>query len=430
MLLLCLPVTAFAQSGLEEVVASDYPYLERLYQALHTNPELSFQEKETARRLAKELKGLGFKVTEGVGGHGVVAVLKNGEGPTLMLRTDMDALPVAEETGLPYASRRTMTEEGKTVPVMHACGHDTHMTWWVGAARRLVDLRDRWRGTLMMVAEPAEERGAGARALLRDGLYERFPRPDFVFGLHISAEQPAGRIAYTEGYTMANVDSVDLTVHGMGGHGAYPHKTVDPIVLSAQIVNGLQTLVSRNVEPLQAGVVTVGSIHGGLKHNVIPDRVDMQLTVRSFTDETRKLLLDGIHRVARGQAIAMGVPEDRLPEIRLRDEHTPALYNDPALTRRLVGVLKAQLGEEGVVAVDPVMGGEDFSEYGRTEPRVPIAFFWVGGVDPEKFEAAKAEGRPLPSLHSSKFAPLPRPAITAGVMTMTTVALELLGTGS
>jgi hippurate hydrolase len=281
-----------------------------------------------------------------------------------------------------------------------------------------------------MIAEPAEERGAGARAMLRDGLYERFPRPDFVFGLHISAEQPAGSIAYTEGYAMANVDSVDIAVHGVGGHGAYPHKTLDPVVLSAQIVNGLQTLVSRNIEPIEAGVVTVGSIHGGFKHNVIPDRVDLQLTVRSFTDETRKVLLDGIDRIVRGQAIAMGIPENLLPEVKLLDEHTPALYNDPALTQRLAGVLRERLGEERVVAVDPVMGGEDFSEYGRTEPRVPIAYFWVGGVDPDALEAAKASGQSLPSLHSAKFAPVPRPAITTGVITMTTVALELLGTGS
>jgi amidohydrolase len=427
-LLLLLPVAAAAAPDLDSAVKSDYGYLQNLYRFLHTHPELSFQEKDTSARLAGEMRGLGFAVTEHVGGYGLVAVLENGDGPTLMLRTDLDALPVEEETGLAYASTVTaVNEDGERVPVMHACGHDVHMTVWTGTARRLAALKDQWHGTLVMIGQPAEERGAGARAMLEDGLYERFPRPDFAFGMHDSADLPAGRIGYAPGYALASVDSVDVTVHGIGGHGAYPHKTKDPIVLSAEIINALQTLVSREIEPIQAGVVTVGSIHGGFKHNVIPDRVDMQLTVRSYTDETRATLLDGIRRIARGQALSAGLPDDLLPDVTLLDEHTPALYNDPALTEQLAGVLKQRFGDDRVVKVDPVMGGEDFSEYGRTTPKVPIAFFWLGAVDPERYAAARAGGPPLPSLHSAEFAPLPEPTIETGVEAMTTVALELLG---
>jgi hippurate hydrolase len=264
--------------------------------------------------------------------------------------------------------------------------------------------------------------------MLEDGLFELFPRPDYVFGLHASAERPAGEIAWVPGYAMANVDSVDIAVHGAGGHGAYPHKTRDPIVLAAQIINALQTLVSRELQPGEAGVVTVGSIHGGLKHNVIPDRVDLQLTVRSYTDETRAILLDGIRRIAAGQARAMGMPEDRLPEVSVKDEFTPALYNDPELTARLVAVLQRELGADRVVQVEPVMGGEDFSEFGRTEPKIPIAYFWLGAVDPARFAEATAAGTSLPSLHSPLFAPLPEPTIRTGVQAMTAAALELLRT--
>jgi hippurate hydrolase len=423
-LCLCL-ICAFAVAA--EPVQDDDAYLGALYQHLHRNPELSFKEEKTAARMAKELRKAGFKVTMQVGGHGVVGVLENGAGPVVMLRADMDALPVPEQTGLSYASAVTTVDElGKTVPVMHACGHDVHMTVWTGAARRLAAMKDQWRGTLMMVAQPAEERGAGARAMLSDGLFELFPRPDYVFGLHVSAERPAGQVGWVSGYALANVDSVDIVVHGAGGHGAYPHKTKDPIVLAAQIINALQTLVARELPPGEAGVVTVGSIHGGAKHNIIPDRVDLQLTVRSYTDASRRLLLDGIRRIAEGQARAAGIPEDRLPEVTVKDEFTPALYNDPELTARLVTVLRSTLGSERLVEVEPVMGGEDFSEYGRVEPKIPIAFFWLGAVDPQTFERAAAEGATLPSLHSPLFAPLPQPTIATGVEAMTAAALELL----
>jgi hippurate hydrolase len=428
-LLVCLCLVSTVAVAAEPPV-DEYVQLEKLYQHLHRNPELSFKEEKTAARLAKELRQAGFKVTMKVGGHGVVGVLENGEGPVVMLRADMDALPVPEQTGLPYASAVTTVDDlGKTVPVMHACGHDMHMTVWAGTARRLAAMKDKWRGTLMMVAQPAEEKGLGAQAMLNDGLFELFPRPDYAFALHVSAERPAGKVGWVSGYALANVDWVDLTVHGQGGHGAYPHTTKDPIVLSAQIINALQTLVSRELKPGEAGVVTVGSIHGGAKHNVIPDRVDLQLTVRSYSDESRKLLLDGIRRVAENQARVAGMPEDRLPEMKVLDGFTPALYNDPELTTRLVGALERSLGPDRLVQVDPVMGGEDFSFYGRVEPKIPIVLFWLGAVDPEKVKAAEESGAVLPSLHSSQFAPLPEPAIRTGVDAMTAVALELLARG-
>lgn len=426
--LILLPGTLFAAADLGSSIEQDYPYLESLYIHLHRNPEISFQEKRTSARIAGELRQAGFEVTEHVGGYGVVGVMRNGAGPTILLRTDMDALPVREMTGLPYASKvKTVDDQGNEVSVMHACGHDIHMTVFVGTARRLKAMRNQWRGTLVMIAQPAEERGAGARAMLKDGLFSRFPRPDYNLGLHDNADAPAGTVLYTSGYAMANVDSVDITVHGIGGHGAYPHLTRDPIVLSAQIINALQTLVSREIPPIDAGVVTVGSIHGGTKHNIIPDAVHMQLTVRSYTDEVRDKLLNGIKRIAEYQARAMGIPEDKLPEVTIEDEHTPALYNDPELTKRMVAVLRKQLGDARVKETRPVMGGEDFSEYGRVEPRIPSVFLWLGAVAPAKYQQSIADGTPLPSLHSPLFAPLPKPTIETGVETMVTMAMELLG---
>ncbi len=421
-------ITAALLLSLATAAALAADTLPDLYRHLHANPELSFHESATADRLAAELRGLGFDVTQGVGGHGLVGVLRNGEGPTLMLRTDLDALPVREQTGLPFASRVMSTDDdGNTVPVMHACGHDIHMTVFVGTARELVAQRDQWSGTLVMIGQPAEERGAGARAMLADGLFERFPRPDFNLALHVHAGLPAGQLSYTPGYALASVDSVDVVVHGIGGHGAYPHTTRDPIVLASQIVLALQTLVSRTIAPTEAGVVTVGSIHGGTKHNIIPDRVDLQLTVRSYTDQTRQQLLDGIRRIAAGQAKAMGVPEDRWPEVRIQDESTRSTYNDPALTARLVPVFERVLGAEAVKPQAPVMGGEDFSEYGRTEPPIPSLIFWLGAVNPAAYARAQAEGASLPSLHSPFFAPDAEPTIEAGVRAMTAAARELLG---
>ena len=427
-ILMQLAFTVSADSTLKTAIHDDYPYLESLYTHLHMNPEISFQEENTSVRMANELRSLGFTVTEKVGGYGVVGVLKNGEGPTVLLRADMDALPILEKTGKPYASTATTVDEhGNTVSVMHACAHDVNMTVFTGTARRLTAMTDKWQGTLVMIAQPAEERGAGARAMLKDGLFERFPRPDYNLGMHVSASLPAGTVIHTKGYVMASVDSVDITVYGVGGHGAYPQRTKDPVVLSAQIINALQTLVSREIKPIDAGVVTVGSIHGGTKHNIIPDEVKLQLTVRSYTDETRAKLLDGIKRIARGQAIAMGLPDDKLPDVIIADESTPSTYNNPELADRIVNVLQAKLEDVPIIPGEPVMGGEDFSQYGRVEPKIPSLFLFIGGVYADKYAAARENGEVLPSLHSPFFAPDPEPTILTGVEVMTTSALELLG---
>ncbi len=412
-------------SILSKAIADDYSYLDALYKHLHTHPELSFQEEQSAARMRKELEDVGFDVTPNVGGHGLVAIMKNGAGPTVLIRADMDALPVKEMTGKPYASRVTAVEQtGQEVSVMHACGHDVHMTVFVGTARRLAKMKDQWQGTLVMIGQPAEERGAGAKAMLEDGLFERFPRPDYNIALHVSASLDAGRIAYVPGYALANVDSVDITVRGIGGHGAYPHATKDPIVLASQIVMGLQTIASREVDPQDPIVVTVGSIHGGAKHNVISDQVDLQLTVRSYSDETRDHILNSVERIATNTARAFGIPEDRLPIVEVKDEYTPATYNDPELTARLVNVWESVFGDDQVLKVGPVMGGEDFGRYGREG--IPSMIVWLGAVEPEKFAASQRGELSLPSLHSAYFAPLPEPTIKTGVLTMTEAALELL----
>ena len=413
-----------AASTVEPVSDAELDSLVALYEHLHRNPELSHYEEKTAAKLVSELRPLGFEIKEKVGGHGFVAVMKNGEGPTVLLRTDLDALPVVEQTGRPYASdMRAKDDLGRDVGVMHACGHDIHMTSFVGTARNLATLKEKWRGTLIMIGQPAEERGTGARRMLEDGLFERFPRPDYALALHVAADLPAGSVAYTPGYTLANVDTIDVTVRGVGGHGAWPHKTKDPVVLAAQIVLALQTIVSREVSPLDSAVVTVGSIHGGDKHNVIGEEVKLQLTVRSYSDETRARILESIRRIVQHTARAFGVPADREPVIKLAEEEfTPATYNTPELAERLASVWRETLGEEHVVKVDPVMGGEDFSRYGRTEPTVPITIFWLGTI-----ERARLEAGGLPPLHSPLYWPDARPAIRTGVQAMTASALELLG---
>lgn len=419
---------AQGQQGLViSTISTEYPSLFELYKHLHANPELSFHEERTSARIADELKHAGFDVTPHVGGFGIVAVMKNGSGPTVLVRSDMDALPVKEQTDLPYASKVTTKDEvGNEVSVMHACGHDMHMTALVGTARVLASQKDRWHGTLILIGQPAEERGGGARAMLLDGLFTRFPKPDFCLALHDKADLPAGKIGVVPGAALANVDSVDITVRGVGGHGAWPHLTKDPVVLASQIVLALQTIVSREVEPGQAAVVTVGSIHGGAKHNIIPDEVKLQLTVRSYTDKVRKQTLDAIKRIARGQGLAAGLPEDRLPVVAVEDEFTPALFNPPELTERLTKVFKSWLGDQNVEQAKPVMGGEDFSEYGRTPEKIPICFFWVGGVKREAFDESARASKSLPSLHSPFWAPDPEPTIKTGITAMTAAVLELM----
>jgi len=424
---LLMTSSALANDALFQAIDDDYAYLEELYLDLHRNPELSYQEQQTMGRVAGELRNLGFEVTENVGGFGFVGVIRNGEGPTVMIRTDLDALPLEEATGLPYASRiKAINQAGDEVFVMHACGHDIHMAAFVGTARRLVEMKDNWRGTLVMIGQPAEERGGGARAMLEDGLFERFPKPDYNIAFHDWSGNPAGSIGYTKGPAFANVDSVDIVVHGIGGHGAYPQFTKDPVMLAAQIVVDLQTLVSRTISPLDPGVVTVGSIHGGTKHNIISDEVKLQLTVRSYTDEVRKTLLDGIKRIAVNQGRAAGLSEDLLPEVSVaEDEYTPSVYNDPALADRVAEAMRAAGVANIIKEIPPVMGGEDFSRYGRTEDNIPGFIFWVGAVNPEEYAATVAAGGSFPSLHSPFFAPDPEPTIKTGVRAITVAALEL-----
>ncbi|MBK6620520.1 MAG: amidohydrolase [Saprospirales bacterium] len=431
-LALCLlPFLVFSQkeipADLKSGIDSDFPYLHDLYLHCHANPELSFHEYNTSARMAGELRKAGFEVTEKVGGNGVVGVLKNGEGPTILVRADMDALPIAEETGLPYSSAVKATDEsGNTVGVMHACGHDVHMTVWTGAARAMASQRATWKGTLVFIAQPAEESSGGAKAMLKEGLYERFPRPDYALALHVNANLPAGQVGICPGYSMANVDMVNITVYGKGGHGAMPHQTIDPVVLSARIILALQTIVSRELPPSEPAVLTVGAIHGGAKGNVIPEEVKMELTLRSYSDEVREAMIEKITRICNGEAMSAGLPENMYPKIVVRDEYTPALYNDPALAGRVEKAFEKAIGDENVLEVPAAMVGEDFGRYGRTEPKVPILLFWLGSVDPVKLAAARDSGAGLPSLHSSKYAPLPEPTIKTGVLTMCSALFELL----
>ena len=409
----------------DKQIAKELPSLDALYKELHRNPELSLQEERTAARMAKELQAAGFEVTTKVGGHGVVGVLKNGNGPTILVRTDMDALPVVEQTGVPYASKvRARDRAGQDVGVMHACGHDMHMTCWVGTARTLAALKDRWSGTLVFIAQPAEEVGAGAKMMLEDGLFKRFPKPDYALALHCDSRLQVGHINYTEGLAMANVDTVEITVKGRGGHGAAPHTTIDPVVLAARIILDLQTIVSREVNPTDPAVVTVGSIHGGTKSNVIPNDVKLQLTVRTTRDSTRKHVLDAIVRITKAAAEGARAPE---PVIVIDPgEFTPALLNNSPLTRKTVSLFKEVLGPDKVHEKPPMMGGEDFGRYGRAG--VPIFLYFLGTVDADRFAASQREGgKPLPSMHSDSYYPAPEPSIRTGVKTMSLAVLNLVG---
>jgi hippurate hydrolase len=435
-LLIAPALAAVAQQTPQQIADAELPSLINLYKDLHANPELSTKEERTAGVIAKELKAAGCDVTEKVGKYekgnatcyGVIGVMKNGEGPVVAVRTDLDGLPVTEETGLPYASKvKTTNDAGQEVGVMHACGHDMHMSAFIGTARALNKLKDRWKGTVIFIGQPAEETVGGARALLKDGLYTRWPKPAFVLGLHDDAEMEAGKVGVMEGYLYANVDSVDVTVKGMGGHGAYPHTTKDPIVLAAEIITAWQTIASRENNPVDPIVVTVGSIHGGTKHNIISDEVKMQLTVRTYKAEVRERVLAALDRIAKGCAVAAGLPQDRMPVVHVRrDEFTPATYNNPELTKRVTASLKGALGDANVLPENPTMGGEDFSEFSLPDQSVPCFMFSVGAVDPAKFAEAKKAGTPLPSLHSSKFAPVPEPTIRTGVVAMTSAVLDLM----
>tara|TARA_B100000586_G_scaffold114855_1_gene82741 strand:- start:5615 stop:6907 length:1293 start_codon:yes stop_codon:yes gene_type:complete len=395
-----------------------------LYKHLHANPELSWQEYKTSDLLAEKMEELGFSVTKGFAKTGVVSIYKNGKGPVLMIRADMDGLPVQEKTGLKYASKvRSLYTDKSEVYVMHACGHDVHMAVAIGTAKELLRNKNKWAGTLMVIFQPAEERGQGSARMLEEGLFEKFPRPDYNLALHVGSTLPAGTVAYHKGYAMANVDMADITIFGVGGHGAYPHTAKDPIVLASKIVLALQTIVSREIDPLNPAVVTVGSIHGGFKHNIISDEVKLQLTLRSYTDEVREKIISKIKRIIRGEAISMGISEDKMPTLKLRDEYTPALYNTPEFVDIVIKHIKDSIGENNVFEVPPVMGGEDFGRFGRVEPKIPTFLFWIGGPSLLDWEKSEKGEISIPGNHSPLFAPDPEPTLKTGVSAMTAAAI-------
>jgi hippurate hydrolase len=430
-----LLATNASSQTIDTRIERDLPSLVATYKALHAAPELSHYEQKTSAFFAAQLRTLGYTVTERVGkyenpqwtGYGVVAVLKNGAGPTVMLRTELDALPVAEKTGLPYASTvKMLNDAGQEVSVMHACGHDIHMTSMLGTAKLLAELKDQWQGTLVIIGQPAEEVIDGARSVLRDGLYERFPKPDYVIALHDSADLEAGKVGYTPGYSMASSTSVDIKIRGLGGHGARPESTKDPIVVAAQVIMALQTIVSREDWPLDPVVVTVGSIHGGTKHNIIPDEVDLQLTVRAYKETVRKRVLASIERITKGIALAAGIPDDRAPIVKFSESQvTSATYNDPQLTERLAASFVKSLGQDNVVKLEPVMMSEDFG-YFSLEQKIPATQFTLGAVDPARVKQSKEAGTALPSLHSALFQPLPEPTLRTGIKAMTAAVLDLM----
>jgi amidohydrolase len=404
---------AWIDSHLEELVG--------LYQHLHSHPELSFKEVDTAKRVAEELKKAGAEVTTGVGKLGVVGVLRNGEGPTVLVRTDLDALPVTEATGLPFASRATtVDDDGNKVGVMHACGHDVHMTSLIGTARWLADHKDRWSGTVLFIGQPAEEKIGGAKAMLADGLYSRFPKPDYALALHVIEDLETGKVGYRPGPAMAGSTSVDVTVRGKGGHGAKPHGTIDPIVLAAALILDSQTIVSREIDPIQPAVLTVGSIHGGTKHNIIPSEVRLQLTLRSFRDDVRDQLIEGLKRRAEALAQAHRAPT---PSVQVIDS-TPPTINTPSLVSRVVPALAKVIGESNLVEIEPTMGAEDFGLFGQGG--VPTFMFRVGTIPPARIAQARARGEQLPSLHSPLYQPDAAPSLRTGIRAMTAAVIALL----
>jgi hippurate hydrolase len=429
---LAINITA-QQLSLDAMIDRDIAAWLTTYRNLHTAPELSHREEKTSAFVAGELRKLGFTVTERIGkfqnaqwnGYGVVAVMKNGPGPTVLVRTELDALPVEEKTGLAYASLvKTKNDAGVEVSVMHACGHDMHMTSFLGTAKMLTELKSRWSGTLIMLGQPAEETGDGANAMLRDNLYTNFPKPDFAIALHDKPELETGKVGYTPGYAMASATSIDIKIRGVGGHGSAPETTKDPIVVAAQVVMALQTIVSRENSPLDPAVVTVGSIHGGTRYNIIPDEVNLQLTVRTYKEDVRKRILASIERIVKGVAMTAGIPEDRAPVVKV-SEGTGSTYNDPQLIERLVVTFKQAFGEENVVKMPPMMASEDFG-YFSMDQKIPATIFWLGASDPAKVKASRESGVALPGLHSALFAPVPEPTLRTGVKAMTSAVLDLL----
>ena len=404
----------------------DIPYLKNLYLNIHQNPEISLMEKETSIKLADELKKIGFDVTENFGGYGIVGVYKNGNGPTILYRTDMDALPMEEKTELPYASKViTKNFDGNDVGTMHSCGHDMHMTVWTGTARALVERKDDWNGTIIMIGQPAEEIGAGAAMMLKEGLFEKFPVPNYGIALHSSPTIPSGKVGFGKGYIMANTESVDIKVYGQGAHGASPHMSIDPIVTASVIIMELQTIVSRNINPLDDAVITVGSIKGGTKHNIIPDEVDLQLTIRTYKEEVRNLIHKRIKEICNGVASSMGLEKSRWPKVVIPDTFTPANYNDEKLVDIMKKVSISAIGDENVIVSEPQMVGEDFARYGNTDHDIPTVMYWLGTVPKERIEKYNLGEYALPALHSPFYYPEIENSIRTGVLVSTESLIEL-----
>lgn len=414
-------------NGLDLNLSKAMPAIEKFYLDLHQSPELSYHEQKTGKKVADRLTQLGFKVTSNVGGFGVVGIYKNGEGPTVMIRTDTDGLPIIEQTGKSYASKvKVIDEHGAKVGVMHGCGHDIHMSSFIGTAEQLIAHKKQWQGTLMMVAQPAEEVGGGAKAMLSEGLFSKYAKPDHIIALHVSASVPAGKVSMKNEYTMASVDSVDITIKGKGGHGAYPHTTIDPVVIAARTALALQTITSRELSPLEPSVITVGSIHGGSKHNVISDEVKLQLTLRSYNPDVRSAQIAAIKRITAGIAQSAGLNESNYPVIYVHeDESIPSTYNNPAQTDIVRNSIASAIGDTNVLETQAVMAGEDFGLYGRTDENIPITLFWLGGVNQAQYADSIKTGEVLPSLHSSKFAPDYKVAIPTGIKAMSNAAVAL-----
>jgi len=408
-------------SEMTEMIKEDLPYLVKFYKERHQNPEISLQEKETATALAKELRSAGFEVTENFGGYGIVGILKNGAGPTILYRTDMDALPMPEKTELDYASKKQIDLNGQSTGVMHSCGHDIHMTTLLGTARAMAKMKDQWKGTLMLIGQPAEEIGQGAKMMIEAGLYEKFGVPKYGIGLHSSPTIPAGQIGLSEGYSMASVGSVDIQVFGVGAHGASPHMSIDPVVLASMMVMDIQTIVSRNVKPIDAAVVTVGAIKGGTVHNIIPDEVTLKLTIRTYKKEVEDLIYKRIREIAKGTALGAGLPEDKFPVVTVKPAGTPANYNNPALTQKVLSSAAKIISQKNIQDSEPQMVGEDFSRYGSTSHKVPTILYWLGTVP----DARMASGEELPGLHSPFYYPDPSKSIETGVGVTSQALMDL-----
>ena len=426
-ILLIIGLFSFTEKkSLNESIKKDLPYLKNLYFNIHKNPEISLMEKETSEKLAVELEKIGFEVTRKFGGYGIVGVYKNGNGPTILYRTDMDALPMEEKTGLPYASKIiTKNYDGSDVGTMHSCGHDMHMTVWTGTARAMIERKNEWEGTLIMLGQPAEEIGRGASMMLNEGLFEKYPIPDYGIALHSSPIIPSGKVGFGKGYTMANTESIDIKVRGQGAHGASPHMSIDPVVTASIIIMELQTIVSRNINPIDDAVITVGSIKGGTKHNIIPDEVNLQLTIRTYKQEVRELIHKRIKEICNGVASSMGLDKSRWPEIIIPEGYTPANFNDSDLVDLMMSSSKEIIGNDNVIVAEPQMVGEDFARFGNTKEKIPTVLYWLGTVPDERMKKYEDGNYALPALHSPFYYPEIERSITTGIKVNTQSLIKI-----